>query len=238
MNRRIAFHVVTLFPEAIQLYCESSILQRAQSKKIISIDLVQLRAFAIDRRSTVDDTPYGGGPGMVLKADPIHKAVQAIKNKIGKRKNRKLRTILFSTRGAQFDQKSAKRLAKYDDIIMICGRYEGVDERVARYLADEEISIGPYILSGGELPALVVLEAVSRHRPGVLGKQESLEETKGSYPVYTRPPVLSIMKNGRRRKFPVPGVLLSGDHAKIALWRRDHGARISESRPPRRKETP
>ena len=147
-----------------------------------------------------------------------------------------MRVILFSTRGKKFDARTARRLAKYDDIILICGRYEGVDERVAQHIADEEISIGDYVLSGGELPALVLIEAVSRHLPGFLGKEESLEEVNGSFPTYTRPEIFVAggakgrvkgsakgKAKGRTKKWDVPTVLLSGDHKKIAEWRRKRG---------------
>ncbi len=211
----MTFHIITLFPEAIEKYLHSSILGRAEKKKLIKFDLVNLRRFGLGRHKQVDDRPFGGGPGMVMQVGPIAAALQNIESRIknrGTTKRTKKRTILFSTRGKVFDQKEAKRLAKYQDLIFICGRYEGVDERVAEYLVDEEISIGDFVLSGGELPALVVTEAVSRHLPGVLGKMESLEDIKGSYPVYTRPPVW------KKRK--VPEVLMSGDHKKISAWRK------------------
>ncbi len=166
---------------------------------------------------------------MVLQLAPIHRAVREAKSeeRRAKRKN-KTRVILFSTRGKIFNAKEARRLSKYDHLIFICGRYEGVDERVAKYVADEELSIGDYVLSGGELPALVVIEAVSRFLPGFLGKGESLEEVKGSYPVYTRPEVFlpreerrgRSEEKGKTRSWKVPKVLLSGDHARIAEWRK------------------
>ena len=151
---------------------------------------------------------------MVLQIAPIYNAVEFAKRKSQSAKRK--RVILFSTRGKKFDAKMAKRLSKYDRLIMICGRYEGVDERVAKYIADEEISVGDFVLSGGELPAAIVTEAVSRFIPGVLGKYESLEEVKGSYPVYTRPEVFKMGK----KKLAVPKVLLGGDHKKIDAWRR------------------
>lgn len=209
-----AFHVVTLFPEALEPYLKASLLGKAQAKKLIKVNLVQLREFSRDRHKKVDDKPYGGGPGMVMEIEPIYRAVEAIKRKA----KGKTRVILFSTRGKKFDQASARRLAKYKNLVLICGRYEGVDERVAKYVTDEEISVGDYVLSGGELPAMIVIEAVSRHIKGVLGKQESLEEIKGSYPVYTRPEVF-VTKEGK--KWSVPSVLLSGHHKKIEEWRRE-----------------
>ena len=162
---------------------------------------------------------------MVLMFEPIYKAVEATKSKgvnakgKGLRANSKKRVILFSTRGKKLDSATAKRLAKYDQLILICGRYEGVDERVAKYVAEEEISIGDYVLSGGELPALVLVEAVSRFLPGFLGKYESLEELKGSYPVYTRPERVKI----RGKKLSAPKILVSGDHAQIRKWRSGKG---------------
>jgi tRNA (guanine37-N1)-methyltransferase len=176
-----------------------------------------LRKFSHDRHSKVDDRPFGGGPGMVLKIQPVYEAVQSLLSKIKKRKG-KARTILFSTRGNKLDAKMAKRLARYDDLIFICGRYEGVDERVAEHVADEEISLGDFVLSGGELPALVVVEAVSRFVPGFLGKEESLEEINGSFPTYTRPETFSPKKG---KSWSVPKILLSGDHKKVEEWRRN-----------------
>lgn len=209
-KRTISFHIITIFPESIEAYANSSILKKAQGKKLIKIDFTNPRQFANDKHNSVDDRPFGGGPGMVMKVEPLYKAVQSITKKLKNQKTKK-RIILFSTRGKLFTQKEAKRLAKYDHLILICGRYEGVDERVAKHIADEEISIGEYVLSGGELPAMVVLETISRHIPGVLGKEESLEEIKGSYPVYTRPEVFKTWR--------VPKVLLSGNHKKIKEFR-------------------
>lgn len=209
------FSVLTIFPRMLDSYLSESILKRARFKKIIDIRAINLRAFAKDKHHKVDDRPYGGGAGMVFKIEPIYRAIRFLKTKS---KKQKTRIILFSTRGKQLDQKAAKRLSRYAHLILICGRYEGVDERVARHVADEEISIGDYILSGGELPAMVLIDAVSRQIKGVLGKQESLEEVKGSYPVYTRPPVF----NAEGRKMKVPDLLLSGDHKKIEEWREKH----------------
>lgn len=162
-----------------------------------------------------------------MKVEPIHKAVKKLKP------NKKTRVILFSTRGKKLDSEMAKRLAKYDRLILICGRYEGVDERVAEYIADEEVSIGDYVLSGGEIPAMVLVEAVSRFVPGFLGKMESLEDIKGSYPSYTRPEVFETkaigpgqlghsQKKQKTKKWKVPSVLLSGNHVKIEEWRQNN----------------
>jgi tRNA (guanine37-N1)-methyltransferase len=208
------FEIITIFPDAFTSYFKESLIRRAQERKLIDIRLHNLRDFTKERHNKVDDKPFGGGPGMVLQVEPLFEAVK----KIIAGKPLKTRTILFSTRGQKFDAKVAERLATYDRLIMICGRYEGVDERVAEHIADEEISLGDYVLSGGELPAMIVVEAVSRFLPGFLGKFESLEEVKGSYPVYTRP---AEFKPGNGKKaWIVPKVLLAGDHAKIEAWRK------------------
>ncbi|MBI4122265.1 MAG: tRNA (guanosine(37)-N1)-methyltransferase TrmD [Parcubacteria group bacterium] len=228
MNRKkVRFDVVTIFPKIFDSYLKESLVKRALRGGLIEIKIHNLRDFALGRHKTVDDKAFGGGPGMVIKLEPVHKAVQALKSKFKnrsvakaierRRQNSKLRrVILFSTRGKKLDAKTAKRLSQYKNLVLICGRYEGVDERVAKYVADEEISIGGYVLSGGELPALVLIETVSRFLPGFLGKYGSLEDVKGSYPVYTRPEVFKI----GRRKLAVPKVLLSGNHKKIGEWRR------------------
>lgn len=209
------FDIITIFPKIFDSYFNESILKRAQKKGLIKIFVHNLRDFTTDKHHKVDAKPYGGGPGMVLKVEPVFKAVEKIK------KAKKARVILFSTRGKKLDSKIARRLSKYQQLILISGRYEGVDERVAKYIADEEISIGDYVLSGGELPAMVLLETVSRYIPGVLGKRESLEEIKGSYPVYTRPEVFERKENrGKRKVWTVPEVLLSGDHKAIEEWRK------------------
>ncbi len=205
------FDIITIFPAIIDSYAGESILKRAREKKLITITAHNLRDYTTDKHHKVDDKPYGGGPGMVMKVEPVYKAVQKIK------KRNTSRVILFSTRGKKFTAKEAKRLAKYDQLIMICGRYEGVDERVAKYVADEEISIGDFVLAGGELPALVVTEAVARYIPGVLGKYESLEDIKGSFPSYTRP---EIFEPKRGKKWSVPNVLVTGHHKKIAEFRK------------------
>lgn len=211
---------ISIFPDAFSSYLKESIIQRAQKKKLVSFRCINPRDFAKDTHKTVDGSPYGGGPGMVMKVEPILKAVMHARKT---RKKERVRVILFSLRGKKFSQSVARRLSKYNHLIFICGRYEGVDERVAQHVADEEISIGDFVLSGGELPALVVSEAVIRHIPGVLGKISSLEESKGSYPVYTRPPVFEMKKGTRKVKLKVPDVLMSGDHTKIESWRRENG---------------
>lgn len=212
--------ILTLFPEAIEPYLSASILGRAQKKKLVKFVCENIRLFAKDKHHTTDEKAYGGGPGMVLKPEPILKAVEHVK-----KKGEKTRVILFSTRGNKFTQKDAQRLSKFKHLILICGRYEGVDERIATHVADEEISIGDFVLSGGELPALVVADAVSRHIPGVLGKNESLEEQKGSYPVYTRPEEFAFKMKEKKHVVKVPAELLSGNHKIIEEWRRRNGSK-------------
>lgn len=232
-NLTMTFHIITIFPEALKEYLSSSILGRAQKNKKIKIKFYNPREWAKDKhkqarlRRQVDDKPFGGGPGMVMKVDVIVKTVQAVLNGIKKsnRTNRTSRTkiIVFSPAGKQFTQKTARNWAKkYKDIILISGRYEGVDARLKKVIQDlgfkiQEISIGPYVLTGGELPAGIIVDAVSRHIPGVLGKEESLEEKRGvGIPAYTRPEVFEY----GGKKYRAPKVLMSGHHKKIEEWRK------------------
>lgn len=207
------FDIITIFPNFFKGFLDEAILSRAIKRGLIKVEVHNLRKWTTDRHQTVDDKPFGGGAGMVLKIEPIYKAIKVISRKSYKAK---AKVVLFSPRGKKFDQKTAKRFSKLDQLIVICGRYEGVDERVAKHIADEVISIGDYVLSGGEVPAMVVIEAVSRLIPGVVGKKESTE--KLNHAQYTRPEVFEI--NGQ--KLRVPKVLLSGNHKKIAEWRRKH----------------
>ncbi|MDP2629762.1 MAG: tRNA (guanosine(37)-N1)-methyltransferase TrmD [Candidatus Harrisonbacteria bacterium] len=211
-KKKIRFDILTIFPKIFDSYFSESIIRRATDKRIIDIKVHNIRSFSGDRHRKVDDRPFGGGAGMVMSFEPIARAVK----KVLGRSKKKSRIILFSTRGKKFSNREAKRLAQYDQLVFICGRYEGVDERVAKYIADEEISIGDYVLTGGELPAMILVDSISRQIPGVLGKNESLEEVQGSYPSYTRPE--GIVWEGKKRK--VPNVLLSGDHKKIEAWRK------------------
>ena len=219
------FDIITIFPNIFDSYFKESIIKRAQKKKLIKIKIRNLRDYADDRHQTVDDRPYGGGFGMVLLVEPIYRAVKAIRNK-SRFKKRKI--ILLSAKGKKFNQLAARRLAKLNQIIIVCGHYEGVDERVAKYIADEEISIGDYVLTGGELPAMVIVDAITRLIPGVIKegslKEESFNKLKiencklgitHEYPHYTRPEEIVI--DGKKRR--VPRVLLSGDHKKIKEWR-------------------
>ncbi len=227
MGDMITFDVVTIFPKIFQSFLKESFIKKAQEKGLIKIRIHNLRDFTTDKHKTVDDRPYGGGLGMVLKIEPIVRALRVlakfkIQNSKFKIANKNSKIILFTPRGKRFNQKIAYQFSKLERIIMICGRYEGVDERIAKYIADVELSIGPYDLMGGELPAMVVIEAVARLIPGVLGKPELLKERitkeKGfiEYPQYTRPEVFSP-KRGVFWK--VPKVLLSGNHKKIEQWR-------------------
>ncbi len=226
----MVFDVITLFPEIFNSFLKESLIARAQKKGLIKIRAHNLRKWAKDRHKTADDRPFGGGLGMVLKIEPIFKAVTEIKRK-AKSEKRKAKVILFTPRGKKFNQQIAYKLSKLNQIIMICGRYEGVDERVAKHIADMELSIGDYDLMGGELPAMVAIETVARLIPGVLGKPallaERITKAKGfiEYPQYTRPEIFECKKGV---KWGVPKVLLSGHHKKIAEWRKKHGKAIEK----------
>jgi len=228
----IKFDVITIFPKIFDSYINESLIARAQKKKFIKINLHNLRKWTDDNHKTVDDRPFGGGLGMVLKVEPIYKAVAALKIRNSKFEIRnKSKVILFTPRGQKFTQKLAYKLSKLDQIIFICGRYEGVDQRVAEKIADMEISIGDYDLMGGELPAMVVIETISRLVPGVLGKPQLLKERTSEaggfleYAQYTRPPKFFVKKFRRASPevWSVPKVLLSGNHKKIEEWKKQHG---------------
>ncbi|MGE3278715.1 MAG: tRNA (guanosine(37)-N1)-methyltransferase TrmD [Candidatus Altimarinota bacterium] len=232
----MVFHVLTLFPELFSAFKKESIIGRALKAKKAKIQLVNIRDFSTDRHQKVDDSPYGGGDGMLGTCEPIFRAFESIrgvadnfqfsifnfqKEKI-RRKKAKIRHIFLSPGGKRLTQRGLERLAKYDQIVLLSGRYEGVDQRVIDALIDEEISIGDYVLTGGELPAMVVMDGVIRLLPGVLGKEGSHEQDsfskafggKKEYPHYTKPAEFRGMK--------VPDVLLSGNHAEIEKWRREH----------------
>ena len=213
------FNILTLFPESIKSYFDSSILKRAQQSGLLSINLINPRDFATDKHQKVDDSPFGGGPGMVMKVDVLAKAVERA---LGTQPERTL-VILTTPAGKQFTQKMARDFAKkYSNIILIAGHYEGVDARLEKVIKSlkikvENLSIGPYVLTGGELPAAIIVDSVSRQLEGVLGKQESLEDERGvGIPVYTRPEVFEY--NGK--KYKVPSVLMSGHHKNIEEWRK------------------
>lgn len=235
------FDIITIFPKIFDSYLNESIIKRAQKNKKIKINIVDLRKFSTDKYKKVDDKPYGGGPGMVFKIEPMVKALNSILPHLnpplnkGRRKEgfSKSLVILFSASGKQFDSKMAIDFAKkYDRIVMIAGHYEGVDERIFKVLSamgykPKAISIGPYVLTGGELPAMVVVDAISRHIPGVLGKYESLEEKRYGVgvPMYTRPEIFVYPPPGQgkhSKKYKVPKILLSGNHKKIDDWKKKH----------------
>jgi len=211
------FTVLTIFPEIINSYVNAGILGRAIKKKKIKVEAYDLRKWTTDKHRSVDDTPYGGGAGMVMKAEPIYKALKSLK-KINKQK-----IVLLSASGKTWNQSMAKKYASsaVSAVVFVCGRYEGVDARVSK-LVDEEISIGDYVLTGGELAALTIIDSIARLLPGVLGNRESLTTESHSeknileYPQYTKPEVLRFGNKIHR----VPKVLLSGNHAEIEKWRR------------------
>jgi tRNA (guanine37-N1)-methyltransferase len=220
--------ILTLFPEMFQGPFNFSILKRAIDHGLVSINIHNIRDYTHDKHRTVDDYAYGGGAGMILKPEPIFEAVESIKSGI-KPEIGELPVILLTPQGRLFSQQIAQELSTYSHLILICGRYEGVDERVREHLVTDEISIGDYVLSGGELAAMVVVDAVVRLLPGVLGSEASLVDDSHvdrllEYPQYTRPV--------EYRGWSVPEVLLSGNHAQIAKWRREQAIqRTSERRP-------
>ena len=207
------FHLVTLFPEAFASYLDSSIIGRAFKQKKISVSFYNPRDFTTDKHRTVDDKPYGGGPGMVMVVGPV---LRAVKKAIGKKKD--VLVVLTTPEGEQFTNRLATDWTKkYRHIVFVCGHYEGIDERLAKIIKMKKVTIGPYVLTGGELPALVMMEATARQVPGVLGNNDSLEERRtASHQVYTRP---AVFKH-KGKSYKVPPVLLSGDHKKIDEWRK------------------
>ncbi len=222
------FNIITIFPDIFKAYFKQSIIKKAEEKGIIKINIIDLRKFAGDTNFSVDDKPFGGGRGMVLKIEPIYRAVEKAKEQSGKKG--KTKVVLFTPRGKRFNQKIASNWTKMNNLILICGRYEGVDERAAKYIADDRISIGNYVLMGGEIPALIVVEAVSRLLPGVLGKSSKLREERIGqnggfieYPQYTRP---AVFVDNSGKKWKVPKVLLSGNHKEIEEWRKKHSRTI------------
>ncbi len=214
------FDIISIFPPLFDSFKNESLLKKAQDKKLITIAVHDPRLFTSDKHKTVDDKPYGGGPGMLLKIEPLVKTLESIERTSARGEPGsagRSRVILLSPVGKQFDQKRAKSFSKkYDQLIFICGRYEGIDARIKKFV-DEEISIGPYVLNGGEVAAMVVIESVARLLPGVIGNEQSLVEEShespgaSEYPQYTRPEEFRGAK--------VPKVLLSGDHKKISDWR-------------------
>jgi len=224
------FDIITIFPDSIQPYADSSILGKAQEKRLLKITAHDLRPFSTDKHGKVDDTPYGGGPGMVMTVQPFDAAVKKINRKL-----KKTCIIMTGASGKKFTQAESKRLAEeYDQFIFMCGRYEGIDDRVRENIADETYSIGDYVLTGGELPALVMTDAISRHITGVLGDPESLKDESHTkegvleYPQYTKPEQYSMRRGLKKRLLSVPKVLLSGNHKKIAEWRKRESEKRSK----------
>jgi tRNA (guanine37-N1)-methyltransferase len=218
------FHIITLFPGIFDSYINESILARAQKEGKIKFNFYNPRDYVVPTKTQkrndkpylrVDDKPYGGGPGMVMQAEPVLKAIEAAKKKI---KGSKIKIIFLSPVGKQFDTAYAKTaVKKYTDIIIICGRYEGVDSRVTKIFKAEDISVGPFVVTGGELPAMIMVDCIARQIKGVLGNFDSLEEERiSSSEMYTRPEILKY----KNKTYKVPKVLLSGDHAKIDEWRK------------------
>lgn len=218
--------IISLFPEMFDGPFGGSIIKRAVDKGILDIRITNPRDFAYDKHKQVDDSPFGGGSGMVLKPEPMFRAVQAVRENTAYAKRR---ILLMCPSGKTFSQDKAKQLAGYEQLILICGHYEGFDARITQYLADEALSVGDYVLTGGELPAMIVTDAVSRMLPGVLGSEESAPTDSFyagilEFPQYTRPREYEGM--------PVPEVLLSGDHARIRQWRRREALRLTLSNRP------
>lgn len=220
--------ILTLFPSMFQGPFDSSIIKRAIDRELISINICNIRDFAHDEHRTVDDYAYGGGAGMVLKPEPIFEAVESVKASIGQMAE-EIPVVLMTPQGRLFTQQIARELSGYSNLVLVCGHYEGIDERVREHLVTDEVSIGDYVLSGGELAAMVVVDAVVRLLPGVLGSGASLCEDSHvggllEYPQYTRPPVF--------KGWAVPEVLLSGNHAQIAAWRREQAIKRTLKRRP------
>jgi tRNA (guanine37-N1)-methyltransferase len=221
------FHVLTLFPEMIEGAIRYGIMARALNRGLISVDLHNIRQFTHDRHATVDDYPYSGGPGMVMKPEPLFEAVETIRETGNMGKSAPV--ILLTPQGRVFKQAIAEELAQHPEMVLICGRYEGFDERVRQHLATDELSIGDYVLGGGEIAAMVVIEATSRLVPGVVGSPESPANdsfTTGllQHPLYTRP--------SRFRDMDVPEILLSGNHAEVARWQRRESLKRTLARRP------
>jgi tRNA (guanine37-N1)-methyltransferase len=215
--------ILTLFPTMFKGPFGESIIKRAIDKKLVEIKIHNLRNWAKDKRKTVDDRPFGGGPGMILMVEPVYQALKELRKKTAK-------TVLLTPQGQVFNQKKAQQFSKDKHLIFICGHYEGVDERIREHLVDEEISIGDYVLTGGELPAMILTDAIVRLLPGVLEKPEAVKEESFQssglleYPQYTR---LANFKG-----WPVPKVLLSGDHQKIEKWRKEKSQERTKKRRP------
>ena len=217
------FDIITIFPKLFDSFLNESLIKKSLEKKVNKICVHDLRRWSDNKHKQVDDKPYGGGAGMLLMAKPIIKALASLKQKNTKTQKHKTKIILLTPSGKQFDQKMAKRFSKLDRIIFVCGRYEGVDARVEKFI-DEKVSVGPYVLNGGEIPSMIIMESVSRLLPNFLGNKKSLDEEtytgekddQKEYLQYTRPEIL----NYKNKKYSVPKVLLSGNHAEIEKWKK------------------
>src|ERR1043165_451166 len=224
------FEVFTLLPEVFPPYLESSILQRARQRGLIDVRVHNIRDYTHDKHHTTDDTPYGGGGGMVMKPDPVFEAIESVLGFTADPKQPPpAPVILLTPQGRVFNQRIAEELSGHERIALLCGRYEGVDERIREHLVTDEISLGDYVLTGGELPALMIIDAISRLIPGVLGDPTGAQDDSHSmglleYPHYTKPPEF--------RGWQVPEVLLSGDHGKIEKWRREQALQRTLQRRP------
>lgn len=223
----MTFHLLSIFPNIFDSYLNESILKRAQDKKIVKFKVHNLRDWTNDKHKTVDDTPYGGGAGMLMKIEPLYKALKDIKKSSAKIPATKKKVILLSASGKKWTQARAQKYSKLSDIVFVCGRYEGVDARIKKFV-DEEISVGDYVLTGGELPALTIIDSIVRLLPGVLGNKKSVIEESHSetglaeYPQYTRPEIFTA----GGKKYAVPPILLTGDHKKIEDWRKKQQKKI------------
>ncbi len=241
------FHILTLFPDMVMNGLETSIIGRAKAKGLLSIEAVNIRDYAFNKHHSVDDYPYGGGAGMLMQAEPVYLAYQAVEEKINARRcensaeqeeqeigsaeraEKKLRVVYLSPQGDTFSQKMAEDLAKEEDLVLLCGHYEGIDERVLEEIVTDYVSIGDYVLTGGELPAMVMIDAISRLVPGVLHNDvsaefESFQDSLLEYPQYSRPEIW----HGKQ----VPPVLLSGHHKNIEAWRREQSILRTKKRRP------
>lgn len=218
------FKIITIFPKILSSYLQAGMMKRALDRKVIDIETINLRDFSTDKHQTVDEPPYGGGAGMILKIEPIYRALKSLKSRPGL-KTKKI--ILLSASGNKWNQKKAREFSKLKEVVFICGRYEGVDARIKEFV-DEEISIGDYVLTGGELPAMIMIDSITRLLPGTLGNKQSIEEESHSeeglleYPQYTRPDILKVGK----KEYKVPKILLSGNHEKIKEWRSEQMKKV------------
>ena len=223
------FHILTLFKDMVSDGLNTSILGRAMEKNLIETNVVDIRDYTLDKHKKVDDYPYGGGAGMLMQAQPVYDAYQAVYGQISEKTDKKPRVIYVTPRGTTFSQKMAQELAREEDVVILCGHYEGIDERVLEEIVTDYVSIGDYVLTGGELPAMVMVDCISRLVPGVLNNAESSVDESFSdglleYPQYSRPEVWHDKK--------VPEVLLSGHHANIAKWRHEKALEMTKKHRP------